>query len=234
MKKAALVTGANRGIGYEVARQLVKKGYVVIVTGRDDGRVESAVKKLRKEKLDVAGLTLDVTDPASVAFAEKFVARNYGRLDVLVNNAGLMLDTPRVKQFENADEQQIRTTFETNFFGPFRLMQAFLPLMKEHGYGRIVNVSSTMGQLTDSRPGYASYRTSKTALNQLTRLVALDAGDYDIKCNSVCPGWVRTGMGGPDADRSTAKGAETIVWAATLGKDGPTGGFFKDKKSLEW
>lgn len=233
-KRVALVTGGNKGIGQEVCRQLAQREYTVILSGRDQKRVDEAVTELTGENLDVVGLVVDVTDPTSVAFAEKFVARRYGRLDVLVNNAGVMLDTGRIKQFETTDIERVRESFEINYFGPLRLCLAFVPLMKQQGYGRIVNVSSTMGQLTDSRPDFVGYRSSKTALNQLTRLVALDTEGHDITCNSVCPGWVRTDMGGPEADRSAAEGAETIVWAATLEADGPSGGFFKDKEAIAW
>lgn len=232
-RKVALVTGGNKGIGLAVCRELARRDCSVILAGRDERRVEEAAKKLGKIGR-VVGLQLDVTDTASVLMAEKYVSRAFGRLDILVNNAGVMLDRPHQKTIESIQLETIRSTHETNFYGPLRLIQAFLPMMKENNFGRIINVSSGMGQLSGSRADYVAYRTSKTALNQLTRLVALDTEDYNIACNSMCPGWVRTDMGGEEADRTPAKGAETIIWLAMQGKNGPTGGFFRDKKPLEW
>lgn len=235
-KKVALVTGGNRGIGYEVCRELAKAGCTVVLAGRDESRVATAVKKLKRSKLDVVGLALDVTDPISVAAAERFVRRTYGRLQILVNNAAIFIDLPHRKSIENVDLETIRTTYETNFYGPLRLIQAFLPIMKEQNYGRIVNVSSRMGQLGGSGAGPHNfgYRSSKTALNSLSRIVAVEMEDYNIKCNAVTPGWVRTEMGGPKAERTTKKGAESIVWLALLGNDSPSGGFFADKAEIPW
>ena len=235
-KKVALVTGGNRGIGLEVCRGLARAGCTVILAGRDETRVSSAVKKLRRSKLDIVGLTLDVTDPISVAAAERFVRRNYGRLQILVNNAAIFVDLPSRKSIDSVDLETIRTTFETNFYGPLRLIQTFLPLMKEQNYGRIVNVSSRMGQLGGSGAGpfNIGYRSSKTALNSLTRLVAAETAELNIKCNAVSPGWVRTEMGGPEAERTPKKGAESIVWLALLGNDSPNGGFYGDKKEIAW
>jgi len=233
-KKVALVTGGNKGIGYAVCRELAKKGCTVILTGRDDGRVQAAVKKLRRSKLDVVGLALDVTDPVSVAFAEKFVRREYGRLQILINNAGVFLDQPHRKTVESVDMETIRATMEANFYGVLRLTQTFLPLMREQQYGRIVNVSSGLGQLHESGPYNVGYRISKTALNSLTRLTAVENDEAGIRCNAVSPGWIKTDMGGYDADRTPKKGAETIVWLALLGNDCPNGGFFRDKKEIPW
>lgn len=233
-KKVALVTGGNKGIGYAVCRELAKHGCTVILSGRDEGRVTAAVKKLRRSKLDVVGLTLDVTDPISVAAAERFVRREYGRLQILINNAAIFIDHPKRKSIETMDIDTMRVSMEANFYGPFRLIQTFLPLMIEQQYGRIVNVSSGMGQLNDSGPYNAGYRISKTALNSLTRLVAVENEEAGLRCNAVSPGWVRTDMGGKDAERTPKKGAETIVWLALLGNNSPNGGFFRDKKEIPW
>ena len=230
----ALVTGSNRGIGWEVCRALADKGCEVILSGRDEAAVAGAVKTLKKKDLRVTGLVLDVTDDLSVAAAEKSVQRQFGRLDILVNNAGVLLDTPSTRTVEKARIEIVKATFEVNFYGALRMIQAFLPGMKERNFGRIVNVSSGMGRLTDSRPHYVAYRTSKTALNSLTRLVATDTTEYNISCNSVCPGWVRTDMGGPDAERSPKKGAETIVWLALRQEKEPSGEYLRDKAHLAW
>lgn len=234
--KVALVTGGNRGIGLEICRGLAKSGCSVVLAGRDESRVAAAVRKLRRGKLDVAGVVLDVTDPVSVAAVEQYIRRTYGRLQILVNNAAIYIDLPHRKSIETVDCDTIRLSYETNFYGPLRMIQAFLPLMKEQRYGRIVNVSSRMGQLdgSGSGPFNIGYRSSKTALNSLTRLVAFETEEFNVKCNAVTPGWVRTDMGGPKAERTPKKGAETIVWLALLGNDSPTGRFFADKAEIPW
>jgi NAD(P)-dependent dehydrogenase (short-subunit alcohol dehydrogenase family) len=234
--KVALVTGGNRGLGFEICRGLAKAGCSVILAGRDELRVNSAVKKLSRSRLDVVGLTLDVTEPTSVAAAERFVRREFGRLQILVNNAAIYIDHPHRNEVVSVDIETIRASYETNFYGPLRLIQAFLPLMKKQNYGRIVNVSSRMGQLTGTGAGphNIGYRSSKTALNSLTRIVAAETEQFNIKCNAVTPGWVRTEMGGPKAERTAKKGAESILWLALLGNDSPTGGFFADKTEIPW
>lgn len=233
-KKVALVTGGNRGIGFEVCRELAKAGCTVILAGRSDDRVAAAVKKLKRSKLDVVGLTLDHTDVASVARAEKFVRTHFGRLHILVNNAAVFLDIESTRFAETVDIEAFRATMESNVIGPLRLIKTFLPIMRQQNYGRIVNVSSGMGQLSRDRSGWIGYCVSKTALNSLTRLVHNELTDTNIKCNAVSPGWVRTDMGGPNAERTPKKGAETIVWLALLGNDSPSGGFYRDKKPIEW
>jgi NAD(P)-dependent dehydrogenase (short-subunit alcohol dehydrogenase family) len=164
------------------------------------------------------------------------VKRIYGRLDVLVNNAAILIDEPggfKASLFDlKADT--LRRTMETNLLGPIRLIQAAAPLMREQAYGRIVNISSSAGQLTDMGSGYPAYRMSKTALNALTRIAAAELGGGNVKVNAMCPGWVRTDMGGTSATRSPEEGADTAVWLATLPDDGPTGGFFRDRKPIAW
>lgn len=176
-------------------------------------------------------IELDVTDPASVAVAGARVDADPGRLDVLVNNAGVYGDPDRAAEYDLGLAHEV---LEVNTFGPWRLIQAFLPLLRESPSPRIVNVSSGAGQLAEMSGGYAAYRLSKAALNALTRTLAADEAGSAIRVNAVCPGWVRTDMGGPGAPRSVAEGADTAVWLATRSDDGPTGGFFRDRKPIPW
>jgi NAD(P)-dependent dehydrogenase (short-subunit alcohol dehydrogenase family) len=227
--KVALVSGANRGIGREVARQLVDQGYKVVVGSRDLGKGETTAAELGD---GAVAAQLDVRDDASVREAVSFVEREFGRLDVLVNNAGIT-DRWRGTAAE-ADFDQVQEILDTNLFGSWRLAKAALPLMRRNGYGRIVNVSSGMGQLSDMGGHSPGYRVSKTGLNALTRILTAELADENILVNSVCPGWVRTDMGGQNARRSVEEGADTPVWLATLPDDGPTGGFFRDRKPIPW
>ncbi len=232
-KQIALVTGANRGIGYEACRQLADAGLHVILTSRDVAKGEAAAKAIQREGKDVRFHQLDVTDERSVAAALKFVKSEYGRLDVLVNNAGVYLDDG-LSVFD-VDMATVRTTLEINFYGALNMCRAFVPLMREKGYGRVVNVSSESGQLETMGAGNPSYSISKAAMNALTRIVADEVKrNRNIKVNAMCPGWVRTDMGGMNADRSVAEGADTIVWLATLPEDGPTSEFFTDRKAIKW
>jgi len=233
MQKIALATGANRGLGFEVSRQLAKLGMQVILTSRDPEKGQKAAEQLRTEGLEVVYCPLDVTNPESIASLSQFIRDKFGRLDVLINNAGLMIDPPDISGFD-AKVDTLRKTMETNVYGPLQLIQALVPLMKEHNYGRIVNVSSGMGQLTDMSGGYPAYRISKTSLNALTRIFADELKGTDILVNSMCPGWVKTDMGGPGATRTPEQGVDTMVWLATLPDDGPTGAFFRDREPIPW
>ena len=234
--RTALVSGANRGIGFEIVRQLARLGVLAVIGARDPQDGAKAAEKLQSEGLEVPVVALDVDREESAAEAVAEVKRLYGRLDILVNNAAILVDEPGGfnASFFDLKSDTVRRTMETNLLGPIRLIQAALPLMREQGYGRIVNVSSIAGQLTEMGSGYPAYRMSKAALNALTRLTASEIGAGDIKINSMCPGWVRTDMGGANADRSVEEGADTAVWLATLPEDGPTGGFFRDRKPLAW
>lgn len=232
--RVALVTGANRGIGFEVCRQLAAKGLEVILTGRSPSAVEEAAARLRKDKLTVTPHPLDVTDPRGPAQLEVLVQRHWGRLDVLVNNAGFYHNTEARNDVAAVDTEIVRASLETNLLGPLRLIQTFLPLMRKHNYGRIVNVSSSMAQLTSMTGGWPAYRFSKVALNALTRILAAETRDANILVNSVSPGWVRTDMGGSKASLSVEEGADTIVWAATLPDGGPTGRFLRERKPIDW
>ncbi len=227
--KVALVTGANRGLGLETCRQLEGLGLRVILTSRDPDNGRDVTARLGP---NVAFYPLDVADPEQIERVRQFVLAEYAHLDVLVNNAGVYLD--KGTNTLPVPEKVFRETLDINLFGAFRMCQAFIPMMKEHDYGRVVNLSSHLGALADMKGRNASYRISKAGLNALTRILADEVRDYNIKVNSAHPGWVRTDMGGSQAPRSIEEGADTIVWLATLPDDGPTGGFFHDRKPIPW
>jgi NAD(P)-dependent dehydrogenase (short-subunit alcohol dehydrogenase family) len=229
--RIAVVTGANRGIGLEICRQLAQRGIVVVLTSRDEAEGEVARQQLATNGLEVINHQLDVTDKASIQRLADWLRREFGKLDILVNNAGIALDNRGILK---VDLETIQTTIETNTYGPLLLCQTLVPLMKRHNYGRIINVSSGMGQLSEMGRETSAYRLSKTALNAVTRMVAAELEGTDILVNSMCPGWVRTDMGGPNADRSVEKGAETAVWLATLPTGGPSGRFFRDQQEIPW
>ncbi|HWA13138.1 MAG TPA: SDR family oxidoreductase [Burkholderiales bacterium] len=232
-KRLAVVTGANRGIGFEVSRQLARKGLRIVLTSRDEAKGREALADLQKEGLDVLFHVLDVTDPVSVRSLARYLENEHDRVDVLVNNAGILLGSYDTSVLEER-ETLFRETLETNFYGPLRMSQALVPLMRRHRYGRVVNLSSGLGQLDEMGDGVSAYRVSKTALNALTRMLATAGADDNILVNSMCPGWVRTDMGGGNATRGVEKGAETAVWLAMLPHDGPSGGFFRDRKPIPW
>lgn len=231
--RIAVVTGANRGIGLEISRQLARRGLGVVLTSRSAAKGRAALKALGEAGTQVQYHLLDVTSPVSIRALAAHLAERYGRVDVLVNNAGVMLD-PQGSRVVDARVKTFRDTLETNLLGPLQLMQAFVPMMKKQGYGRIVNLSSGQGQLADMGVGTPAYRVSKTALNALTRTLAAELQGTGILVNAMCPGWVRTDMGGPNAPRSVEHAADTAVWLATLPDDGPTGGFFRDRERIPW
>jgi NAD(P)-dependent dehydrogenase (short-subunit alcohol dehydrogenase family) len=231
VERVALVTGANRGIGKEVARQLADLGFVTLVAARDLAKAEDAVSELGGGDVELYARELDVSDDESAGRCFTGVRDEFGRLDVLVNNAGI--GHPGISAAD-ADLDVVRTVLETNLFGAWRCAEHAVELMRAHRYGRIVNVSTGMAQLADMGGGSAAYRVSKTALNALTRMLSAETRGDGIKVNSVCPGWVRTDMGGAGAPRSVDEGADTVTWAATLPDDGPTGGFFRDRAAIPW
>lgn len=233
----ALVTGANRGIGFEIARQLGTKGIHVILGSRDLEGGESAAKKLASMKIKITPAQLDVTNQEHVEQLTQRIGSDFGRLDILVNNAGILID--RDKPASTIDLDLVRTTVETNLLGPWRLCKAFIPLMLKNRCGRIVNVSSGAGSFPGGlakSSGYRSpaYSLSKTSLNALTLLLASELQGTNILVNAMCPGHTRTDMGGASAPRSVEEGADTAVWLATLPDDGPTGGVFRDRERTDW
>jgi NAD(P)-dependent dehydrogenase (short-subunit alcohol dehydrogenase family) len=236
--RVALVSGANRGIGREVVRQLAERGHTVILGSRDPEKGAAVAESLQAELSDSTGderivpMQLDVADQASVDRLAAEVESRFGRIDVLVNNAGIGNDYGQ--RGADADLDQVQEALDTNLFGAWRLSRAFIPLMRRGGYGRIVNISTGMGQLSDMGGGFPGYRVSKTALNALTRILASELQGENVKVNSACPGWVRTDMGGRSAPRSVEEGADTPVWLATLPDDGPSGGFFRNREPIPW
>ena len=232
VEQVAVVTGAYRGIGLAVSRQLARRGFTVVLTARDARKGEAAAADFKGEGLSVVPFPLDVTDRQSVEAARLFVEGRFGRLDVLVNNAAILYDS--WQHAETADLEVVREAFETNTLGAWRTAQAFIPLLTKGGHGRIVNVSSESGSLSTMGGSTPAYSVSKAALNALTRMLADELRPARVLVNSVCPGWVATEMGGPDAPRTVEEGAAGIVWAATLPDEGPTGGFFRDGQSLAW
>jgi NAD(P)-dependent dehydrogenase (short-subunit alcohol dehydrogenase family) len=235
-KRVALVTGANRGMGLEIVRQLSRLGLIAVLAARDLEKGKVAAATLAAEEFDVPVVALDVTDADSIRAAVAEVRGLFGRIDVLVNNAAILKEglLPEDTSVLDVSGDLVNLTFLTNTVGPLRMIQATVPGMRERGYGRIVNLSSGAGQLAEMGSGFPAYRLSKSALNALTRITAAELGAHEIKINSVCPGWVRTDMGGPHATRTVEHGAETAVWLATLPEDGPSGGFFRDMKPVPW
>jgi NAD(P)-dependent dehydrogenase (short-subunit alcohol dehydrogenase family) len=233
--RIAVVTGAYRGLGLETCRQLAGTGIRVILTARTADKAEASARTLQVQGLDVEPHVLDVTGAVSVNALAHYLEEKYGRLDILVNNAGIFVDTyppAEGSSVFDADFEKIRKSMETNAYGALRVACALIPLMK--GSGAVVNVSSGMGQLSDMNGCCPGYRLSKTALNAVTRILADELRHTAVKVNSVCPGWVRTHMGGENAERSVEEGAAGIVWAACLSDDGPSGGFFRDGKAIPW
>jgi NAD(P)-dependent dehydrogenase (short-subunit alcohol dehydrogenase family) len=229
-RRTALVTGGNRGIGLEVCRQLAALGHRVVLGGRDLSKADAAARSLESDTVEPA--QLDVEDAASIRTLARALAARGAHVDVLVNNAAVLLDEGQLLATLAPDD--LRRTFETNVFAPIAVTQAFLPGMLSRGFGRIVNVSSEAGQLASMGTYAPAYSISKTALNAFTRQLAAATRGTGVLVNSACPGWVRTDMGGPAAPRSVSEGADTIVWLATLGAKGPTGGFFSDRQPIPW
>ena len=241
-KKIALISGANKGLGFEMARQLGQAGVKVLLAARDSGKGEAAAAKLRDEGLDAQFLKLDVTDKKDRAAASAFLEDKFGRLDILINNAGISAEPLGSGKVSTTTEGAIHGTFETNFFAPVALTLALLPLLKKSDAGRIVNMSSILGSQTlqadPKSPIYdfksLSYDASKAALNSFTIHLAHELKDTKIKVNSAHPGWVKTDMGTDAAPMEIPEGAKTGVALALLGDDGPTGGFFHLGKPLPW
>ncbi len=219
MAKTALVTGGNRGIGYAIAKGLSDLGCRVVIGARDPAAGQQAA-----EELDVESIGLDVADPASIESA----LMQLGDLDVLVNNAGVLIDRPMLEHPEG-----YRASMAVMLDGPYHLIRGVAPGMAARGYGRIVNVSSDWGAFSQGLGGPGAYGLAKAALNALTLALSRELPS-SVKINAMCPGWVRTRMGGDGASRTPEEGADTALWLATLPDDGPSGGFFRDRKALAW
>jgi NAD(P)-dependent dehydrogenase (short-subunit alcohol dehydrogenase family) len=231
-EQVALVTGANRGIGFGVTQQLARLGYTVILGSRDSAKGEEAAGQVAGAGLRIFPKRLGVTDQSSIDELKSWVEERFGRLDALVNNAAILYDS--WQRATNADLNTVREAFETNTLGAWRMCQAFIPLLRKSRHGRIVNVSSESGSLALMGGGTPAYSVSKAALNALTRMLSDELRSSGILVNSVCPGWVATEMGGSQAPRSIEEGAASVVWAVTLPDSGPTGGFFRDGQPLSW
>lgn len=231
-QRIALVTGANRGIGFETCRQLLAAGYRVILTSRNSTKGQEAARKLEGTGSGIAFHQLDVDNPDSISALAEFVGSEFGRLDVLINNAAIHYDTGQ--RVAEPDFGIVEEAIATNLLGPWRMCVAFIPLMRKNRWGRIVNVSSGSGSLHSMGSETPAYGVTKAALNALTIKLAKAVARDGILVNAVCPGWVRTDMGGAGAPRSVSQGAASIMWAVELPDGGPTGGFFRDGKKVEW
>jgi NAD(P)-dependent dehydrogenase (short-subunit alcohol dehydrogenase family) len=246
MTKIAVITGANRGLGFATARRLSQSGVKVIVGARSRAKGEDAVDRLRREGLDCEPLHIDVDSPASVREAAELVEQEHGRIDILVNNAGILPEATASDVDRPLDLRLVRETFETNVFGTISVTNEFLPLLRRSASGRIVNVSSTMGSLTDqtdpSSPYYGllvpAYQMSKAALNGFTIALSKALTDTSIKVNSVCPGWVQTDLGGAEnraaAPTTADEAAQIVVDMASIPEDGPTGQFVDRQGTVAW
>src|SRR3954470_14665923 len=231
-RRIALVTGGNRGIGLEACRQLAGLGVRVILGSRDAAKGAAAAGELAAGGLTVEARHLDVASVQSVRECMSWIRNDVGRLDILVNNAGVMLEDADDDPLEELEI--IRDTMQTNVYGPLLLSRLAIPIMKSRRYGRIVNLSSSMGALSEMGAGYIAYRISKAGINVVTRVVAAETEGMGILVNSLDPGWVQTSMGGSRAPRTVQQGADTITWLANLPDNGPTGLFFRDRKPIPW
>lgn len=240
--RITLITGGNKGIGFETARQLGRLGHTVLIGSRDAKRGQDAASALSKEdRIDARAVTLDVADSASIRSAAASIERDFGRLDVLVNNAGIIVQgadgAPSTTSLAT-----FRTTFDTNFFGLIEVTQTMLPLLRRGTSGRIVNLSSVLGSIAEHSDRNSliygmlvtAYNTSKAAVNMYTQQLAHELRETHIKVNAAHPGWVKTDMGGSDAHLEVADGARTSVWLATLPDNGPTGGFYHTQVHMRW
>jgi len=232
-RKVAVVSGANRGIGLAVCAELARQGLQVVLTSRDVGKGQAARRMLAAQGHAIDYHQLDVVDPASIRVLASYLERAHGGVDVLVNNAGVLLD-PKGSRSPDMTTDTLAATFAVNVQGAAALTRALLPFMLRRRYGRVVNVSSGMGQLAEMGSGSPAYRLSKAALNAYTRTLAADLSGTGVLVNAMCPGWCRTDMGGAAAQRSAEQGADTVCWLATLPEGGPSGGFFRDREPIAW
>jgi NAD(P)-dependent dehydrogenase (short-subunit alcohol dehydrogenase family) len=229
MKRTVLITGANRGIGLAIARQVAQLGNSVLLGSRDRKSGEDAAGSLRRLHLDVEPVHIDLTDPATIDAAIDAIENSGRQIDALVNNAGVLHEKPLLE----LTDAEVAGSIAVHLSGPLRLIRALVPTMIARGYGRIVNVSSGWASFAEGMGGPGMYGVTKAALNALTLRLAKELPSA-VKVNALCPGWVRTWMGGQGATRSPDEGADTAVWLATLPDDGPTGGFFRNRKRIKW
>jgi NAD(P)-dependent dehydrogenase (short-subunit alcohol dehydrogenase family) len=242
--KIAFITGANRGLGFETARELGEKGVKVILGSREKAKGEAAAKQLVSKGITAEALQFDVDNLADHKKAYEYFDKNYGKLDILVNNAGVMLDdqSDGKNHTSTTESSVLHKTFETNFFNVILLTQTLLPLIRKSAAGRIVNLSSLLGSLTEHANPQSfiydfkvfAYNASKTALNAFTIHLAHELKDTKIKVNSAHPGWVKTDMGGPNAPMEVSEGGKTSAQLALLPEDGPNGGFFHQGQAIAW
>lgn len=232
MKKSILITGANRGLGLAATKELAGLGHKVIMGVRDLKTSEKLVLELKAKNLDVVSLKLDVTKIADIRKCHDYLRDNKIELDVLVNNAGVFLDSMGESVLD-ADPVIVLKSIETNTMGPMQLIQSLAPLMSKSGGGQIINVSSEMGSLADMGPNSTGYRMSKASLNVLTKICSIELAPMGIAVNSICPGWCQTDMGGENAARTPKEGIQTIAWLCSQAEP-PTGKFLRDKEELSW
>lgn len=232
--KVVLITGGNRGIGLECCAQLARRGWTVVLASRDKALGEKAAASLAKENVTVHPLKLDVTRPAEIAKARAWIEKKFGRLDGVINNAAVLFGEDNGGYLHELKSGLFETTIQTNLIACYNLIREFIPMMKKQRFGRVVNVSSGYGSAASLTAKVGAYKLSKYALNGLTKILADEVNPKYIKINAVCPGWVRTRMGGPDATRDVQDGAKSVVWGVLLNDDGPSGGFFRDGKPAAW
>ncbi len=231
-KKIAAVTGGNRGIGFQICRDIANKDLKVLLTARNSEKGAKSAKILQDEGLDVTFYELDVSSAESIDNFVSRVTKEFSRIDVLVNNAAIIPDSR--SSGLSVEIQELQVSLETNVYGVIQLSQKIIPLMIKNNYGRIINLSSGMGQFADMGSGYLAYRISKTAVNTITKVLANETDSYNIQINSVDPGWVKTEMGGAGASLSVEEGADTIVWLSTRPDNSPTGMFYKKREIISW
>jgi NAD(P)-dependent dehydrogenase (short-subunit alcohol dehydrogenase family) len=232
--KVALVTGSNKGIGLELVRQLCRAGIITYLSARDERRGLAALAHLKDEGLSPEFLTLDVTNMNSVRYAAEHIEQQHGKLDILVNNAGILLEEDGKTASLLIPPDIVCKVFETNTLGPLQTSQVMISLLRKSAAGKIINISSGMGSLNEMEGGYPAYRISKAALNAVTRVLAAELSDSAITVNSICPGWVQTDMGGPNAQRTTTESVAGILPLLLSDKPGPTGQFLRDGKPIPW
>lgn len=233
-ERIALVTGSNKGIGFELVRQLARAGVTVILSARSEERGRNAQARLADEGLVVDFHPLDVTEPATIQGMADYIAQRHGRLDILVNNAGILPDEDAGATILNVDPALVLRVFETNTLGSLRVTRQLAPLLQNSGDARVLNVSSGLGQLSDMESAYPAYSVSKTALNAVTRQLASALGSSGVRVNAICPGWVRTDMGGPGAERSPEESVRGIIPLLLDPAEKRTGHFMRDGVDIPW